>query len=102
MPISLNIKKKLRKNKGVINLVVSITLSLLLEVQMLHHLNLVNLSGTIFLNGIFQLILCIIVLFFAGRGFVYSFVNRIRNKTIGMDALVVIGGFSAFAFSIFQ
>ena len=93
---------RLKKNKYLINLCFSIILSLLLEVQMLHHIGIADISGTVFLNPIFQVIICIIVLFFAGRGFLINFLRRIKHMSIGMDALVVLGSASAFFFSIFQ
>jgi Cu+-exporting ATPase len=56
---------------------------------------------SIFMNGIFQLVVSGVVQFYIGKRFYLAAYHSIRKKVLGMDILVVMGTTSAYLYSIY-
>ena len=91
------------KRKDKIDLIIAILFSIPLLYTMFHHLGISFIKvPTLFMNGYFQLVLTTPVLFIAGRRFFKGFYYSIKERNLGMDALVVIGTVSAYLYSIYD
>lgn len=91
------------KRKDLIDLIIGIIFSIPLLYTMFEHLNVSFIKvPKLFLNGYFQLIITTPVLFYAGRRFFIQTYHQIKDRNLGMDALVVIGTVSAYFFSIYE
>jgi len=56
---------------------------------------------SLFMNGVFQLVIAGIVQFYIGRRFYLGAYHGIRKKSLGMDILVVLGTTSAYLYSMY-
>lgn len=92
---------KKNKRKDIIDLVIAIIFSLPLLYTMFNHLGLSFIPvPDLLMNGYFQWVLATPVLFISGRRFFVATYHSIKNKNLGMDALVVIGTMAAYLYSI--
>lgn len=83
-----------------LEMIISIVLSIPLILAMISHVSNL-LVPKLFLNGIFQLIVAGIIQFGIGRRFYKGAYISLKQKSPGMDILVVLGTTSAFIFSLY-
>ena len=80
------------KIKDIFDLVIATIFSIPLLWTMFEHLGIKFIYvPKIFMNGYFQLVLATIVLFISGRRFFINTFYSIKNRSLGMDTLVVFG-----------
>lgn len=99
-----NINQATKRVKRIkIELIVSIVLSIPLLIAMMGHLTWFSFIQvpSLLMNGYFQLFLTTIIQFGIGRHFIISTYHALKQKTLGMDALVVLGTSSAYFYSIY-
>jgi Cu+-exporting ATPase len=86
-----------------IELLISLILSLPLLISMLGHLPWFSFFNppSLFMNGFFQLGLTSIIQFGIGRHFIIATIRALKRRTLGMDALVVLGTSSAYFYSLY-
>jgi len=99
---ALSDNKRIR-SKMKIELLVSILFSLPLLIGMFGHLEWFNFLNIpkFFGNGYFQLFFATVVQVGIGRRFYLSAYKALKNKVLGMDALVVLGTTSAYLYSLY-
>ncbi len=99
---SLSDNSKIRRQMRT-ELIVSIIFSLPLFLAMFSHFETFSWLNIpeVLNNGYLQLFFATIVQFGIGKRFYVSAYNGMRNKVLGMDALVVLGTTSAFVYSLY-
>lgn len=91
------------KRKDMVDLLIALIFSLPLLYTMFEHLGMSFIKvPNLFMNGYFQMAMTIPVLFIAGRRFFIATYYSLKERNLGMDALVVIGTVSAFIYSTYD
>lgn len=90
------------KKRDQIDLIIAAILTFPLLWTMFVHLGINIYVPMLLMNGWFQLALATPILFYIGRHFFIASYHQIKQKSLGMDTLVVMGTSAAYIFSLYQ